>query len=122
MQATRYRDIRGTSNMVTPFSPVPQAAQAPYQPAPPQQPALPKTSGALVFQIFNPVNYAEGSGAPGSAAPTPNAGPTSDAFQRSVQTAPNPAAPPQQQLLDAYNSAVNARNAAEQARQGYLNM
>jgi len=79
-----------------------------------QQPggAPPKTSGALVFQIFNPVNYAEG-GAASAAAPTaaPSAQPV-DSFQRAATApqTPNPNAPMQQQLQDAYNHAINAKN------------
>jgi hypothetical protein len=91
------------------------------------QPTVPKTSGALVFQIFNPVNYAEGapadafqrSVAPASGMAQPLA---TGSSQATAPTAPNPFANPQQQLTDAYNQALNARNAAEQARNSYLNM
>ena len=103
----------------------------PYNSSP--QPAIPKTSGALVFQIFNPVNYAEG--APPAAAPssapadmfqrTNAASPSNASGEQSATpgvSQPNPFANPQQQLTDAYNQAMNARNSAEQARNSYLNL
>jgi hypothetical protein len=113
--------------MVTPYPTTPQSyPQQMIAPATPQ-PTIPKTSGALVFQIFNPVNYAEGapadafqrSAAPASGMAQPPAIGTS---QATAPAAPNPFASPQQQLTDAYNQALNARNAAEQARNSYLNM
>src|SRR5689334_22447252 len=111
--------------MVTPYASYPQSHPQPaIAPATPQTPT-PKTSGALVFQIFNPVNYAEGAPADAfqrNAAPTPAPVPAAQPNEPYAPSTPNPFANPQQQLMDAYNQALNARNAAEQARNSYLNI
>lgn len=108
----------------------------PQQATPPSQPAQSRTSGALVLNINAPLsNYAGDTPAPGSnqasstmgsapTAPAIGAGPSADTFQRRNNSpfAPNPAAPPREQLEQSYFNALNARNDAEQARNGYLNL
>lgn len=105
------------------------------QQATPPQPAQSRTSGALVLNINAPLNNHAGDestgGTPGSnpagfapSAPAIGAGPSADTFQRRNNSpfAPNPAAPPKEQLEQSYFNALNIRNDAEQARNSYLNL
>lgn len=84
--------------------------------------SLPPTSSAVNIQIIEPKNFSNGAVDPGSIS-------TGAPQQQQAQAGYNPANPyggqggnPQQQLQDAYQSALNARNAAEQARNSYLNL
>ena len=110
--------------MANPISVPPQATPSP-------QPAQARTSGALVLNINAPLsNYAgdtpvnEPSSGINPTAPAIGAGPSADTFQRRNNSpfAPNPAAAPKEQLEQSYFNALNARNDAEQARNGYLNL
>lgn len=103
----------------------------PPQATPSSQPAQSRTSGALVLNINAPLsNYAGDTpaGGPSSSinptAPAIGAGPSADTFQRRNNSpfVPNPAASPKEQLEQSYFNALNARNDAEQARNGYLNL
>jgi hypothetical protein len=103
----------------------------PPQATPSSQPAQARTSGALVLNINAPLsNYAGDTpaGGPSSSinptAPAIGAGPSADTFQRRNNSpfVPNPAASPKEQLEQSYFNALNARNDAEQARNGYLNL
>lgn len=98
--------------------------------------SLPPTSAAVNIQIIEPKNFAGGATA-GSMGPNggpqmfqphnggqPNGqyGPPQGNGQGYAPQPFNPYAPPQQQLQQAYQDAMNARNAAEQARNSYLNL
>jgi hypothetical protein len=90
-------------------------------------PSLPPTSAAVNIQIIEPKNFSGGAtaGAFGQQGAQPNPyggqpyGQNPYGFQ---PQAANPYAPPQQQLQQAYQDAMNARNAAEQARNTYMNL
>jgi hypothetical protein len=99
-------------------------------------PNLPPTSAAVNIQIVEPKNFAGGA-TPGSIGPAGSQQPAWGQQPQPNAYAPNnpyaPSAPqqygpqqygldPQQQLYSAYNDALNARNAAEQARNNYLNV
>lgn len=87
--------------------------------------SLPRTSSAVNIQIIEPKNF------PGGAVPgqisQPGAAAQAPAYGSPYGQAPgyNPAqfyGNPQQQLQQAYQNAMNSRNAAEQARNAYLNL
>jgi hypothetical protein len=90
-------------------------------------PSLPPTSAAVNIQIIEPKNFSGGAtagafGQPG-AQPNPYGGQPNGQNPYGYQPQPfNPYAPPQQQLQQAYQDAMNARNAAEQARNSYMNL
>ena len=93
--------------------------------------SLPPTSSAVNIQIIEPKNFANGASDPGTInSGNPGAmqqqGMQNNAYSPQQQQGQSPYAPfganPQQQLQDAYQSALNARNAAEQARNSYLNL
>lgn len=114
--------------MATPINLSSPAAPQAYQPQPS------RTSGALVLNINAPLSNYAGDGAVSAppaanqapaAAPGTTVSPAGDSFQKTKPAAsfsPNPFASPEQQLQEAYQAALNARNDAENIRNSYLNL